>query len=1137
MAIESNINYLNIFPFSESPSRLEAEAILPNGGKVRAGAYTFFLRYLDGYGSPTNFFTASPQIAVPLRNPGGHYTGSEGEQQTAQVIVLRAHNIDLKYSHVQLAVIPQYNGSSGTPFIMPAVAIMDEEMRLVYTGTEAVVDSTLEEILIDRASYKRAKAITQIDNALYLGNLHKHDVLEYQRYANNIRVKAVTETFPDAWTTYDGFVEMRSHLPSRYASPINLVYRSKGFKRGDVYAFYISFVLDDGTESPAYHIPGRAATTFTYSGEVYDERAGLPITEERLRDIAGGDRGKWFQFISAPHPTLGTGYWENENERYPNNTDWEVWDVNSSGDGVYTGSTLVGAKVRHHQMPDVEYSPLFESTGEVDVLGVQFENIKIPNNLVSRIKGIKIHYAKRELNNQRVVDQSFLLGTAAEDPDSVMTSQIINQSRPFIPFYLLPYTQEPEENNSPQTRDVILVHPFNSLRLKQSITGITHIKQVGITPIVPTAVGIPGFGPNNLVGLNHYRVTRENLVENLDFTSIPERRFRKIEGASYLPSYTFTEEDGANGIISLGSANFPRDFDNTNGEEKIAFRLDAPIPGVAGHFPTGSGAPPTPDPVDMLYEFCQYMEDVYIGFDKQEILHTGFVDMDIDKYVPSLGGSGFSTGPVFGGDTFLGVFESRHTRWLDDGDPVKLNVRTSLVETYAFPYYRSPGQHPWESWRLSGGLRNFLAIIWKDGQPNFEDKEGDVFPDHVIRYNQDYLMNETYKPAFPKPKRQVHVQKLPTRVIRSRQVRSDQSVDSFREFLADDFIDLPTHRGQLIRLTNLSGILIPHMESSLFRTRAREELQTGDFRAFLGTGDIFSVTPEELYETDIGRGGLHAHRAGLVSEYGYFFADYKARKVFHITPQGALEVSSNGLENFFKENLGFALEGMGFTRMDVVSPYFGIEVTWDPVNKRYLLTKKDLKLAVDDVEVPYYSEVASAVPVPEFEMFAVGGRTQEIGIIASWWTTQGAQSQIDWAITEGYTPPLLSEYQTTPWTEDFVKDHEIPFPEVRMNQYHWFFARSRNADGQVLSSPRRGIYVVPSEFISEQHISTKYNVEKLVIPLFQWQNVGRLSVNTSVNNESVVIGVVTEKSLQQVALAGESEIINSSNIYTNIIIQ
>ena len=35
-------------------------------------------------------------------------------------------------------------------------------------------------------------------------------------------------------------------------------FKKKSYRRGEVYAFYISFVLKDGTETYAYHIPGRS---------------------------------------------------------------------------------------------------------------------------------------------------------------------------------------------------------------------------------------------------------------------------------------------------------------------------------------------------------------------------------------------------------------------------------------------------------------------------------------------------------------------------------------------------------------------------------------------------------------------------------------------------------------------------------------------------------------------------------------------------------------------------------------------------------------------------------------------------------------------------------------------------------------
>jgi len=116
-----------------------------------------------------------------------------------------------------------------------------------------------------------------------------------------------------------------------------------------------------------------------------------------------------------------------------------------------------------------------------------------------------------------------------------------------------------------------------------------------------------------------------------------------------------------------------------------------------------------------------------------------------------------------------------------------------------------------------------------------------------------------------------------------------------------------------------------------------------------------------------------------------------------------------------------------------------------------------------------------------FMMFAVGGRTQGIGVIASWYTTHAAQSRIDWAITENPEPPEAGEFSSTAWTSDFVREHEILFPSVLMSHFHWFRAYSRNAAGQVLSSPLRGIYYVPGVLSVEHFIITDIGMQSVTV--------------------------------------------------------
>ena len=163
---------------------------------------------------------------------------------------------------------------------------------------------------------------------------------------------------------------------------------------------------------------------------------------------------------------------------------------------------------------------------------------------------------------------------------------------------------------------------------------------------------------------------------------------------------------------------------------------------------------------------------------------------------------------------------------------------------------------------------------------------------------------------------------LPTRVIRSAEDVGGVD-DTFREFLPIDFIDLPRNRGELIKLQAMGQILIPHMERGLLRTRGREQLDTGTLSAFIGSGDIFAVSPDEIISTDPGYGGLQDQGASIVTEHGYFFVDRAAGKVFLLTDQ-LHEISAKGMQNYFEDNL----DGGGT-----------LSVAWDPELRRIMLTK------------------------------------------------------------------------------------------------------------------------------------------------------------------------------------------------------
>lgn len=243
-----------------------------------------------------------------------------------------------------------------------------------------------------------------------------------------------------------------------YRDPDNL-FSKKGYRRGEVYSFYISFILKDGSESFAYHIPGRNQieafeddwTTFETGIGTNLGALGLNIKTAEIKQY--DNLSRVYQYFDTSY--MGTiplssnmGYWQNINEFYPDTRDFEVWEVSADGRGLYAG-TIVNSNVRHHKMPsnhnpnfshvvrDTYFgsipldNPLYLSNADgyrvfndqVRILGIKLQNVKIPKFILNQVQGYKVYYAKRTQGNKTIIGQS-----GAHPGTPYLASNILNNA-------------------------------------------------------------------------------------------------------------------------------------------------------------------------------------------------------------------------------------------------------------------------------------------------------------------------------------------------------------------------------------------------------------------------------------------------------------------------------------------------------------------------------------------------------------------------------------------------------------------------------------------------------------------------------------------------------------------------------------
>ena len=123
---------------------------------------------------------------------------------------------------------------------------------------------------------------------------------------------------------------------------------------------------------------------------------------------------------------------------------------------------------------------------------------------------------------------------------------------------------------------------------------------------------------------------------------------------------------------------------------------------------------------------------------------------------------------------------------------------------------------------------------------------------------------------------------------------------------------------------------------------------TEDTRS-LGAGGIFAGRPININMSDLGHAGTQ-HNAMVSCEFGYFWADAKRGKVFHLMPnaKGMDEISqasstiNTSCEKWFKANLPFKiLQHFPNINIDNAMNRVGLAMGWDDRTKRIFLTKKD----------------------------------------------------------------------------------------------------------------------------------------------------------------------------------------------------
>jgi len=320
-----NVSKFNLIKeYSEIP-KFESVRILSNGN-ILPGSYSFAVQLLDNDLNATNWITTSNTVNIYNDSLNNSYETIRGSRninsalmsygKTNKSIELIISNFDPNYSFYRVAIIQSNNMTGIANKVLVDEIKSISESVYVYSGNdESLSEISLSEIAIDKEYIDDIECIEQLENRLILANGSDTDInfINFQNFASKISSHLTTKKI------YLNSINSKGNNKNGTSS-----FDSIGYMPGEVYSFGIVYVMDDGSYSPVFHIPGR--------------------NYNNIRPLKNGFNDN-------------LDYYENENSYYPD-IHSELGVKNYWGIDDY-GEQLVGRNKRFHKFPTRKNRGLF----------------------------------------------------------------------------------------------------------------------------------------------------------------------------------------------------------------------------------------------------------------------------------------------------------------------------------------------------------------------------------------------------------------------------------------------------------------------------------------------------------------------------------------------------------------------------------------------------------------------------------------------------------------------------------------------------------------------------------------------------------------------------------------------------------
>jgi len=933
-------------------------------GNLPIGTIQLVVRHLDSNKNGAGYTIATETIPVIDDRYSETYLNIDGNiaMNSNKSIEFEINGINLNYEFLEVTAIVT-TASVTSSYVVAELPITESLIRYTVTSIDDSVPTDVRSISSVKEIYS-SKSITQLENRLIRSNIkcNSKNYSGLQQYANDIK------------SHYEVYEQDSTDVNDIAVKTGDYYWYGKSYMRDEIYAFGIVYKYNNNTFSPVMHIPGRAKDSFTGSTQgahrpdsitgwdstsydlvssSWDNVSSIPDTEaEHLSLIAGDTVERWKVYNTAYKDSslnsnvhsAGQMAYHESNANYPNTKD--------CNDNFIFGD-LVGTPIRHHKFPDSSLEP-HSSNNNIHPIGIKFKNIILPPDT----KSYRIVRCDRD-ENKTVLDKGIsFYGRISEVGDSPIHFQpfLGNLSKlelaigPTTGLRVIPDGLEsgaligagdtvPIQNtisdricfHSPLTK---FVKPF----IKASYLKTENVLNAAAeTPYLQsnrrTSIGLSFNTDDVEINVNPSLNTSINSVIN---------KQAYIGKNSILPAGILTEKfinNYSDDTFAIETNSNVRAYDgNTEVFTHANDTITEGSNGSGGTLRSGSQA---------IYQSLKVVKDVYNNLNRL-IYYT--VSKDWTEANETL---------VLGGDTFITRFNfinsgrmiAESEEWVNEDNKIadRKHNYSSLIGFFTESTINSELRHelPGELYypkTLNAGL--FLNCITDDGSgytPNY------------YNYNSDFHKPNNINAFISLPNSYRYCSDceclFPNRVLYSERSFQEELADNYLNSKTNNYRDILANKGDITKIFNYQNkLFIDTEESRFYLPSTNQAIQSNESQVFIGTGEFFSASVQELVDSDVGYMGNQSQRAFNITEHGVFSLDARDGKVFLFNGKTNV-ISNKGKRNFFENNLELNLEteyedvtGLEFPCPDNPTNNVGFVAGYDTRYDRWLLTKHDFKL-------------------------------------------------------------------------------------------------------------------------------------------------------------------------------------------------